>query len=120
MTYHKEMGEEANKKGKAEGIVRLLPAPKIKMQVGWKDKWKVWLAFGKLSCLGIFQLLFTYFSEGYFRFPGKLCLLKSLNTCPFKMRLIHYISFCSAFFYSHASFFHFFYLWIFCFLYSRY
>lgn len=46
------MGEEANKKGKAEGIVRLLPASKVKMQAGWKDKWKGWLAFGKLSCLG--------------------------------------------------------------------
>lgn len=39
MTYNKEIDEEANKKGKAVGIVGVLPAVKAKVQASWKDKW---------------------------------------------------------------------------------
>lgn len=53
MTYDKEIDEKANKKGKTVRIMRFLPASKVKMQAGWKEKWKRWLAFGKPSCFGI-------------------------------------------------------------------
>lgn len=59
MTYHKKTGEEANKTGKAERMVGEIS--KVKMQMGWKDRWKGWMAFDKPSSLGTEVPYFTAF-----------------------------------------------------------